>query len=325
MGNIRNITETARKFLLGATGREFLTFLFFLAFSTIFWLIITFNETYEKEVAIPVKVVNVPNNVVLTSDDTDTIHIMVEDKGLVLIGYLDGLALSPIEIDFRKYATGTESGIVPAADLLLMVTERLQGSTKVKSITPETEEFFFNYGLSKRVPVKWTGHVRPNHPNFIAKERIVPDSVDIYASQRLLDSISVVYTEQLNCDGFKDTLTVDAQLQHGRDVKVLPGKVTITFVTDILTEEEITDIPIRGINVPGGKTLRTFPSKATVRFVTGITQLRKLSKNDFEVVVDYNEIVNNPSARCKVRLTKSPDNVSRATLDITEADYLIEE
>ena len=80
-GSIKKI----RGFLFTLVNKEFLIFLFFLLLSGIFWLLMTLNETYEMEFKIPVKVVNIPKNVVLTSDETDTAKVTLRDKGLVLL------------------------------------------------------------------------------------------------------------------------------------------------------------------------------------------------------------------------------------------------
>ena len=65
--------KIVRGFLFTLVNKEFLIFLFFLLLSGIFWLLMTLNETYEMEFRIPIKVVNIPKNVVLTSEDTDTV------------------------------------------------------------------------------------------------------------------------------------------------------------------------------------------------------------------------------------------------------------
>jgi hypothetical protein len=41
----------------------------------------TLNDTYEKEIKIPVRVNNIPKNVVLTSSSNDTIRVVVRDLG----------------------------------------------------------------------------------------------------------------------------------------------------------------------------------------------------------------------------------------------------
>jgi hypothetical protein len=108
-------------------------------------------------------------------------------------------------------------------------------------------------------------------------------------------------------------------------MKIVPDRVDLTFYTDILTEERIDGIPVVGINMPAGKVLRTFPAKVSVKFVAGMNTFKTLSKNDFEVVADYNEFSANPSTKCTVRLTEAPNGISRIAIEPSEVDYLIEE
>lgn len=165
----------------------------------------------------------------------------------------------------------------------------------------------------------------PEYLYFISHVDYSPDSVDVYASKERLDSIHAVYTEILNYANFRDTLIVNSDLQKIQGVKTVPAKVRITFYTDVLTEESMSDIPILGIHMPPGKVLRTFPSKVTVNFVTGVSQYRRLTPNDFTVVVDYNEIRQHPSDKCNIYLKSVPHGISRATLSVNQVDYLIEE
>ncbi len=300
-------------------------FLFFLALSGVFWLMMTLNETYEKEMRIPVHIVNVPQNVVLTSDSVDTVKVSLSDKGFVLLGYMYGDGLRPLKVNFKNYMRSTGTGSVTAAELQRMMYQQLSASTKITSTKPDRLEYFFNYGLHKRVPLRWSGRVIPEHLYFISHTEYETDSVDIYASQEKLDSINIVYTEPLNYANFRDTLSVRCNLQKMRGVKSVPDNVKITFYTDVLTEASIKDIPIQGINMPEGKVLRTFPSKVTIKFVAGVSLYRTLSAKDFTVVADYKDIASHPSDKCTLHIKKVPQGISRATLDIKQVDYLIEE
>ncbi len=322
---MRVIAGTIRNFLFGSVNREFLVFLFFLAVSGVFWLLMTLNDPYEKEFKIPVQVTGVPKNMVLTSDDTDTIRVTLRDKGLLLLGYMYGDGLRKIGVSFRNYTSGHASCVVSGAELQRLVYQQLSASTKIVGVKPDRMEFFFNYGQHKRVPVKWRGHVTPEHSYFISGVEYRPDSVDVYASKNALDSINAVYTELLGYTNFRDTLTVDGRLQRIKGVKTVPDRVKVTFFTDILTEESIDDVPITGVNLPEGKVLRTFPSKVTVRFVAGMSRFRSLKPKDFTVIVDYNEIANRPSDKCSLHLKAVPGGVSRPSLSLKQVDYLIEE
>ena len=325
MKKLQGIFPIVRNFLFSTVNKEFLIFLFFLALSGVFWLMMTLNETYEKEMRIPVHIVNVPQNVVLTSDSVDTVKVSLSDKGFFLLGYMYGDGLRPLKVNFKNYMRSTGTGSVTAAELQRMMYQQLSASTKITSTKPDRLEYFFNYGLHKRVPLRWSGRVIPEHLYFISHTEYETDSVDIYASQEKLDSINIVYTEPLNYANFRDTLSVRCNLQKMRGVKSVPDNVKITFYTDVLTEASIKDIPIQGINMPEGKVLRTFPSKVTIKFVAGVSLYRTLSAKDFTVVADYKDIASHPSDKCTLHIKKVPQGISRATLDIKQVDYLIEE
>lgn len=325
MKKLQGIFPIVRNFLFSTVNKEFLIFLFFLALSGVFWLMMTLNETYEKEMRIPVHIINVPQNVVLTSDSVDTVKVSLSDKGFVLLGYMYGDGLRPLKVNFKNYMRSTGTGSVTAAELQRMMYQQLSASTKITSTKPDRLEYFFNYGLHKRVPLRWSGRVIPEHLYFISHTEYETDSVDIYASQEKLDSINIVYTEPLNYANFRDTLSVRCNLQKMRGVKSVPDNVKITFYTDVLTEASIKDIPIQGINMPEGKVLRTFPSKVTIKFVAGVSLYRTLSAKDFTVVADYKDIASHPSDKCTLHIKKVPQGISRATLDIKQVDYLIEE
>ena len=321
---IRTVWRAVWNFLFTKTSKEILLFLFFLALSGIFWLSLTLNETYEREFSVPVSVIGVPKNAVLTSDEVDTVKVTIRDKGIILVGYKWGDALKRIELPFRNYTHNNGTGQIPASEIQKRIYQNLVSSSKITSIKPEKMEFYYSYGSKKHVPIRWSGRVIPEELYFISRVSYEPDSVTIYASEEKLDSISMVYTEQLNYANFRDTLTVDCNLAKLRGVKTVPDHVRIRFYTDVLTEERITDIPIVGINMPEGKELRTFPAKTAVSFVAGVSVYRNLKPEDFTVIVDYDEILRNPSEKCRVYLKKVPNGISRAKLETTMVDYLIE-
>ena len=311
-------------FLFSKTNREFLVFLLFLTLSGIFWLALTLNEVYEKEMAIPVAVVGVPKNAVLTSEETDTIKVTIRDKGYTLMTYLYGDVLKRVNINFKTYSRNNGTGVVPTQELQKLVYQQLSAGSKITGVKPDKLEFFYNDGACKKVPVRWSGRVIPEELYFISRVDYSPDSVTIYASQQKLDSINQVYTDQLNYANFRDTLRVNCELSKIKSVKMVPNRIRVTFFTDVLTEEQIEDIPIKAINMPQGKVLRTFPSKVSVSFVTGVSVYRNLRPTDFTVIVDYDEIKKNPSEKCRLILKDVPRGISKARLDINKVDYLIE-
>jgi hypothetical protein len=306
-------------------NKQLLTFLFFLILSGIFWLTITLNETYERELKIPVQIVGIPKNVVITSPAVDTVRATIRDKGWMIVAYLYGDRIPTIALNYKNYDRGNGAGIISSSDIKRQLDQQLETSTTISTVKPDRLEFFYNNGERKRVPVRWTGRVIPEQLYYISQVNYIPDSVDVYAAPEKLDSIRAIYTEPLNYAGFRDTLTVGCRLTHANDVKVVPERIQIEFFTDVLTEETLEGIPVQCLNLPEGKVLRTFPAKVKVHFVAGASQIRHLRPEDFIVIADYREITQKSSEKCNLYLQSVPHGVSRATLETKQVDYLIEE
>ncbi len=323
--NIRKIYNQARSFLFSNMNKQLLVFLFFLLLSSIFWLLMTLNETYEQELNVPVQLTGVPEKVVITSDFPDTLKVILKDKGYTLIAYSTTHRFHPLSLLFASYASGgSGKGSVSQADLQKQLLSQLYTSTEIISVKPERIDFEYNFGQSKRVPVKLFGEVTPANNYYLAKTIFTPETVLVYGNTPQLDTLKAVYTTPVDVKDFEDTLTTSVRLQQPNGMKTVPRTVQVRFVADILTEESV-DVPIVPVNLPENKNLRTFPNKVKVRFQIGASQMKLVKPSQFLVVVDYKEIMNNPSDKCKVHLRTCPKIASRPRLDFSEVDYIIEQ
>ncbi|RHK47801.1 CdaR family protein [Leyella stercorea] len=322
---LTQIINMVRNFLFSSANREFLTFFFFLVLSTIFWLMTALNETYEREIGVPAYLVNIPKNVVVTSDMEDTVRVTVRDKGFALLAYTYGEGIRPINVNFQSAITRQSGyGVVSSQELMKMINQRFSGSSKIVQVKPDRLDFHYNYGLSRQVSVKMSGHVVPGKSFYLARTRFWPEKVTVYGSKQALDSLRFVKTVPINITNFNDTVLRTVALETIKGVKIVPNTVRIGLYPDILTEENI-EVPITAVNMPEGKVLRTFPQRVTVNFIVGASMFRSISPEQFAVVVDYNEIIDHPSDKCSIHLRETPQGVRNARLKMTQVDYLIEE
>ncbi|MBO5538511.1 MAG: YbbR-like domain-containing protein [Prevotella sp.] len=314
-----------RKFLLSIVNKDFLVFLSFLALSSAFWLILTLNETYEQEVNVPVQMVGVPQNVVLTTELQDTVKVTLRDKGYSLMAYLYGDVIRPVTVSFNVYANRqTGKGNVPMADFQRHLYSQLSTSTKIVSVKPDKLDFFFNFGQSKRVPVELAGTVDPGGSYYLARTSFWPDSVTVYASKEQLDTILAAPTEDLNIINFQDTVKRNVKLKKPIGVKVVPSEVRMVLYPDILTEKTV-EVPVIAVNMPEGRVLRTFPSRVKVRYTCGSRMLNNINAQMFRVEADYLKIQQNPSEKCDLQLRTFSPMVMKAWLELSQVDYLIEQ
>lgn len=320
----RSTSRKIRDFLFSAANKEFLIFLFFLIASGGFWLLLSLNEETDHELLVPIRLTNVPKNVVVTTNMDDTLHVNVHDKGFFIMTYAFGSKVKPINIDFSKYTDDKKKTSISSSDLQRMIYQMLYKSTKITSIRPDHFDIVYTFGHSKKVPVKMNGRVDPGESHYLASVKFWPDSVVIYADDEKLDSIKEAFTESIYLQNFTDTIIRNVGMKKIYGVKYIPNTVKIGLYPDVMTEQRL-EVPITAINMPEGKVLRTFPQRVKVVFVTGASMFRSIRQENFKVVADYNDIKTNHSDKCAIRIIAVPHGVKNARPEIESVDYLIEE
>lgn len=319
------IFKVVGNFLFSSLNKEFLIFLFFLLLSGAFWLMMALNETYEEELKVPVRLVGMPRNAVMTDEPADTVKVTVRGKGFTLVTYKYGHWFRPLTFKFATYANEDQGhGAIPAADIIKQVQSQLYGSSKLLSVKPEKLDFYFTYGASKKVPIRFRGKISTSKSYYLAHTEFSPMMVTAYANKKVLDELKYVEIEPFNYRNLQDTIHQNVRLQKIRGVKLVPSTVRLSVYPDVLTEESI-EVPVSAVNMPAGMVLRTFPSRVTVRFTIGASQFRMIRPEQFSVVVDYQALAENPSDKCTLQLRSVPSSVSKAKLELDKVDYLLEQ
>lgn len=322
------ISRTIRKIrlaLLSSKARETLVFLFFLAVSYGFWLLQTLNESFDIRLQVPLRLTEVPENVVITTPLPSQITVSVHDRGTSLVRYLRSRELKPVEVDFTAYDNGASSARVqiPLQDLQRAVQSQLDATTHIQSIHPDTVEYYYNRGLAYRLPVKVIGKVTTTPQNYLVGLQADPDTLTVYAPVQVLDTMSAVYVS-VAMSGLTANTTVKAAPRYMKGMRYEPSHVKVTALVDYYTEKSV-EVPIIGLNFPGDKVLRTFPGKARVTFRVGSSQFSRYTADNFVLAVTYEELLQNPSPKYRLHLKSLPEGVSNVRIVPQEIDYLIEQ
>ena len=148
-----------RNFLLSSKSREFLVFLFFVLVSFAFWLLQTLDDVYQTEFKVPLRLKNVPKEVVITSDLPEEVRVQVEDRGTVLLNYMLGRTFFPVTFDFSDYMEPVLTYVFlrrnyrkeypPSLMFLLncFLFVRIHSILFIRKVKPESYQFVFGERL----------------------------------------------------------------------------------------------------------------------------------------------------------------------------------
>ncbi len=309
--------------MLSKNSKEVFTFLFFLVIAALFWLEQTLDSEYEVDVKVPLKLKNVPESIVITSDFPEELTVTLRDKGNTLLNYQLTKRFYPINIDFAEHQNRRHHVSLLSNVYNKSITAQLANSTTVTAIEPDTIDYYYSEGKSKKVPVRLQGRVTPGQQYYISDTIFNPAQVTVYAPQGALDTVKAAYTQFFEDTQIEDTLRRQVELVSGRGVKFVPDVVEVTLPVDIYTEKSV-EVPIEGVNFPAGKTLRAFPSKVKVTFHVGLTKYLDIKPEDFRVMVTYEELRKLDGEKYQVKLKKQPKGVSQVRFYPAQIDFLIE-
>ena len=318
-----SLIKNIRSFLLSATSKEFLIFLFFVFIASVFWLFQVLNDNYEGKISMKLDLRNVPDNAVLTSELPPEIKVRLKDRGMVLLNYWVN-SVSAIPIDFEEYEDQGNQVVVSQSALKQKIKNVLSQSTELVSIYPDTLSYIYATGDGKKVPVRLKGKITVDPRYYIADVVYQPDSVMVYAPSEILDTISAAYTSSVVFEQVKDTTTQKVLLQKQKGVKFVPDFSEIRLLADVYSEKTL-EVPVRGINFPANKVLRTFPSKVSVTFQVGLSHFRTVNPDDFFIAVSYEELIRGNKSKCTPHLKAFPKIIKHPRVSPEEVDFIIEE
>lgn len=308
-------------------SRDMMVFAFFLFVSSSFWLLQKLNDTFETEVHVPLELENVPKSVIITTPLPSSLTITIRDRGTNLFHYMrSGNIKKPILLDFSLYDNGGLTGVghIPMTDVLHAMQQQLLASARIQRIRPDTLEFFYNRGISKRVPVKFQGKIETQEQTYLRYVEFNPESVMVYAPQAVRDTLQYAYIRPQQHKEVGHTTTYNVGFMPIRGVLYKPSAIKMTTHVDIYTERSIR-LPILGTNFPAGISLKTFPAEAMVTYRVGAQIADKIHAGNFVLAVTYEELLKTKNEhKYRLRLKSTPQGVSNVRITPREVDYILE-
>ena len=206
-----------------------------------------------------------------------------------------------------------------------MLGRIFMASTKIQSFRPDTLHFSYNHGLSRTLPVKIAGTIRPSGQNYIQSLRVEPDSVNVFAPAAILDTMHSVYSEELILEDEHESLVQRIPLRKQKLLKYDPEQVSLIVGVGYYTEKTVR-VPVVGLNFPAEKKLRTFPAEVSVTFRVESGRFHQVASKDFVLATTYEELLmNTGESKLQLHLKTVPEGVSDVRISPSEVDYLIEQ
>lgn len=283
--------STEKKSSISITNkRKVKVFLFILVLTSILWLLIELSKTSIGTAKFKLEYTNVPANKLMQSKPISNLNITLKAPGFSLLKYK--LKTQKIAVNLKNSVKSGSNYYLLPNNQITYLNGQLAKETEIIGVLEDTIFLDLGVNMSKKVPVNPSLDIKFKLGyNLIDSIIIIPDSILVTGSKKLIDSIQELTTSILEIQDVYENINEDININLPTKDKyftVSTTKVKIIANVDKFTEGKF-KIPVAIINQPEGIIINTFPREIEVIYQAGLSNFNKISSNSFLIVFDYEQ------------------------------------
>lgn len=304
-----------------------MVFFSFVGLASGFWALQYFRQKFDFEVPINVYYTHIPVGIALSEDIPQKINLHVQDKGSAYLNYKfkERKEALSITVDLAAISPYKTSYIIDQIALRNLIDEKLSATTQLTLFSPDRIEINYSPLSQKELPVVINGTVLPASGYlFMDSILIEPAQVVVYGNKASLDTLREIHTKPLDYRDIDKDWTVSAELQAPEGIHLPVNNVNLSASVEEYTEKTF-ELPVICNNTPANRYVHFFPSTVELIIKVGLSKYTQLSKSNFEIAVNYNDLIGKHTANCSLTLTLRPKEVESYRIVPNVIEFLIEQ
>ncbi len=300
------------------------TFLFFLIFTSVLWLLIQFSKNYTQEVEVGIRYVNLPVDKIFNEESDQALRMTLNGNGFRLMNHNWKKPILEFNVDdavsnkddYYYFQIDKESKIL---------RDKLDFKGRILTVQKDSLRLKLDLNLEKKIPVIAIHDIKYAVGYGSDKGLVVtPDSILVGGPSRIIDTIQSISTESLIIEGVNQ----DHRSELNIDIAALPSSISVipaTVEANVLVSkftEGNQKIPITLNNVPEGVEIKIFPKEISVVYRVGLDKYNEISERDFIVVADYAK-ASEESSFLTLELVSRPESIHDVRLREKQVQFVV--
>ena len=313
-----------RIFKIKVKRRNVKTFLFFLLFSTVIWILVQLGKTYTRIVEFPIEYVNEPLDKIILEENPRVLKVRIRDSGFGIMFYK---MFSPsYELDLSKTIEEGNKLIFPLEENKPEVADQLDLNLNQSEIVKDQLVVNFYQKSTKLLPV--VSNIEVDFKAGYGAQNAVdiePDSIKVSGHKQVIDTLEQLETKQLTLKNIHESVKgiVEIDKENLKNISFYEDEVAYTLNVDKFTEGRLT-VPVEVINVPENREISIFPKEVTVIYQVNLQDFNKVNRNDFRIISDYKNIQPNEHFLIP-KIVSKPDFVKNVRLNVKKVEFVIKQ
>lgn len=297
--------------------KKFITISICLFLSIFTWISAKLSATYNERIPLKVNYTNIPSDVVLSSNSLQKIEADIVGSGYSILKY--NFFKKDINLDINNLAyLGNNNYILPKSSLNL-IDKTLFPDVSLKNIYPDTIKIKMLPLISKKIPVRVQLTVNPRVEYKVKAIKHFPDSVTLYGSSSLLDTISEIKFSK-KIDNAKQSFEHKFHLKNTKNLRYSVSSITSKVEIIRISQKKIQK-SIQIIGAPTASNVKIFPKNTQVILSGDVNILRNFQEGDLLISADFKK---RKKDVIPIEIIKKPEGL-KVTILQKNVEFLIEE
>ncbi len=308
------INFNPEKYLSNNTQRA----IFMVILSTILWLTVKLQSTYETDVVIPLKVSAVPQDSILKYKLIDKIKINIQGTGANLIR----MGLYKPQAVINCIGLGDSSSLDMSSPNLHITLPPSVKFRALRLLNPQKIQVVLEKSLTKVLQIKHNAHINTKAGYIVTDLTTEPDTVVVTGAYSVVKKMDTMSTVSVKYKNKNSDFSEVVKLNIPENYNLLTNVHEVLLKADVQKLGEVTleNVPLRVINVPSYRKVIPLPSEITLTVKGGTDILAGIAKDNFEVYLDFNEY--RPGQKLRPQI-KYDLNIESVTVYPTEFELII--
>jgi len=286
------------------------------------------KKDYETNISLPINYVNYPENTMPTKEILNSISLRIKGQGFNLINFYAIKNKLKINIDINNFShiktkhNNTIRIVVPSWRFVRQIEQQISSNVSLISMKPDSIYIELSKVANKTLAVK------PNISYSImrgsiktSEKKISPDSVFIIGPQSILDTMTAVYTNNINIGELKESSNITIELKHNTNVRLSHNNVNIEIPIERHTEKRLSINP-ELINIPEKTNIKFWPNSINIQLNVALSKYSEISSSNIKAIADFS-MADSITKTIPIIIGALPIGVEVVNISPSKLEYII--
>jgi YbbR domain-containing protein len=282
------------------------------------WFHVATEKVYEYTKSFPVKILNIPEELILYQEVPEEVQVKIQGKGKELLKLLL-MEQKNLQIDIGDFRVGENDYSFKPEEIPIPEGLDLRAE---EILSPKSIKISLDRLIEKKVPIRSQITILPEEGHLLIGEvDLDSHEVAISGPRRAVRKIKSIQTEKEMLEGVTEPISdqVGLTLPEGYNLKLSFNEVNFSADVQKAIGKEIPSVPVETVNLPEGRKVKVQPDSIKVVIFGGENVVNQLTKDQIEVTIDCATVKRNKETKLQP-FVKLPPIV---TLIRTEPDSLV--